>query len=90
MEENAFIDFQKSISSFDLDVLKANVAKAQDLYAKYGITTIQDGMVTKELYPLYQLLAHEKALKMDVVGYIDLENSRELYVNDPHLLISMF
>lgn len=83
MEENAFIDFQKSISSFDLDVLKANVAKAQDLYAKYGITTIQDGMVTKELYPLYQLLAHEKALKMDVVGYIDLENSRELYVNDP-------
>lgn len=83
MEENAFIDFQKSISSFDLDVLKANVAKAQDLYAKYGITTIQDGMVTKELYPLYQLLAHEKALKMDVVGYIDLENSRELYINDP-------
>ncbi len=83
MEENAFINFQKSISSFDLDVLKANVAKAQDLYAKYGITTIQDGMVTKELYPLYQLLAHEKALKMDVVGYIDLENSRELYVNDP-------
>ncbi|MDO4664382.1 MAG: amidohydrolase [Erysipelotrichaceae bacterium] len=83
MEENAFINFQKSISSFDLDVLMANVAKAQELYAKYGITTIQDGMVTKELYPLYQLLAHQGALKMDVVGYIDLENSRDLYINHP-------
>lgn len=82
MEENAFIDFQKSISSFDMNVLIENIRKAQELYAQYGITTIQDGMVTKELYPLLKMLAQMGALKMDVVGYIDLENSRDIYLTN--------
>ena len=79
MEENAFIEFQKSISSFDLETLKKNVAEAQMIYAKYGITTIQDGMMPDTLYPLLKMLADEHLLKIDVVGYLDLAHCREIY-----------
>ncbi len=83
MEENAFIDFQKSISSFDLEELKKNIVEAQNIYAQYGITTIQDGMMPDSLYGLLKMLSGEKLLKMDVVGYIDLQNCRTIYQAHP-------
>ena len=81
MEENAFIEFQKSISSFDMEVLKKNVVEAQRIYAQYGITTIQDGMISDTLYPLLKMLSNEQLLKIDVVGYLDLAHCREIYQN---------
>lgn len=83
MEENVFIDFQKAVSSFDLEELKRNIAEAQTIYAKYGITMIQDGMMPADLYPLLKMLAAEKLLKMDVVGYIDLAHCRSVYQEHP-------
>lgn len=83
MEENAFIDFQKAISSFDLEELKRNILEAQNIYAQYGITTIQDGMMPDSLYGLLKMLSGEKLLKMDVVGYVDLQNCRSVYQNHP-------
>lgn len=79
MEENAFMDFRKSCASFDLEVMKKNIEKAQQLYAGYGITMIQDGMVGESLYHLLKMFAEQGLLKMDVVGYVDLENCRDLY-----------
>ena len=79
MEENAFINFQKSISSLDIEMMRKNIILAQELYAKYGITTIQDGFLTDSLYSLLKLFAEEKLLKIDVVGYVDLENYRNIY-----------
>lgn len=83
MEENVFIDFQKSVSSFDLDELKKNIAEAQMIYAQYGVTMIQDGMMPDALYPLLKMLSNEKLLKMDVVGYIDLAHCRAVYQDHP-------
>ena len=81
MEENAFINFQKSISSLDIEMMRKNIILAQELYAKYGITTIQDGFLTDSSYSLLKLFAEEKLLKIDVVGYVDLENYRNIYQN---------
>ncbi len=83
MEENAFIAFQKSVSPMDVNELKKNITEAQSVYAQYGITTIQDGMVPDSLYGLLKMLSAEKLFKMDVVGYIDLENCRSVYQNHP-------
>ncbi len=59
--------------------MKKNIEKAQQLYAGYGITMIQDGMVGESLYHLLKMFAEQGLLKMDVVGYVDLENCRDLY-----------
>lgn len=83
MEENAFIAFQKSIASMDLDELRRNIIEAQNIYAQYGITTIQDGMMPDSLYYLLKMLSGEKLLKMDVIGYVDLENCRDIYRGHP-------
>ncbi|OPX47175.1 hypothetical protein [Clostridium thermobutyricum] len=34
MEENAFINFQKSISSLDIEMMRKNIILAQELYKK--------------------------------------------------------
>ena len=39
-----------------LDELKEAYTKAQEKYASYGITTIQDGMIVDELKDIYQML----------------------------------
>ena len=81
MEENAFINFQKSISflGYRNDEEKYNFSAR--IIRKYGITTIQDGFLTDSLYSLLKLFAEEKLLKIDVVGYVDLENYRNIYKN---------
>ncbi len=79
MEENVFIDFQKSIASMDFEELKGNIIEAQNIYAQYGVTTIQDGMMPDSLYMLLKALSAQQLLKMDVVGYVDLAHCRTIY-----------
>ena len=59
--------------------------KAQNIYASYGITTVQDGFVPKELYQLFDYVAKKKLLKLDVVGYLDLKQSGEIYKDSPYV-----
>lgn len=78
MEENAFINFQNSVPMISVEKLMKLVVKAQHIYASYGITTVQDGMVAKPLFQLLQLAASKKLLQLDIVGYIDLNHCRDL------------
>lgn len=45
MEENAFLEFQKRVPMRPLESFLAAYRKAQDLYASYGITTVQEGLL---------------------------------------------
>lgn len=69
LEENAFIACLKQIPSPDPKDLLEVFGKAQEKYAAHGITTIQDGMVVKEMFPLYHMLLEQKLLKLDLVAY---------------------
>ena len=53
LEENAFIENIKKIHIAPEDELIKNVKLAQEKYASYGITTVQEGYLTKELIPIY-------------------------------------
>lgn len=77
MEENAFIEFQKNAPMISKERLLKLMEKAQDIYASYGITTVQDGMVNDTVLQLLQYASSQNILKLDVVGYIDLVNCRE-------------
>lgn len=69
MEENAFVSFIKKIPMPDANTLTDCLIKAQKLYFSYGITTAQEGMLAKELLPLYQTAVGKNALLMDVVAF---------------------
>lgn len=69
LEENAFFTYLKRIPATPPDQLLAAYAKAQEQYAAHGITTVQDGMVVEEMFPMYQMLLDAGILKLDLVAY---------------------
>lgn len=71
MEENAFLLWQRKVPMPDLAALTKACEKAQALYASYGITTVQEGMLPEQLVPIYQALCGTEKLYLDVVGYGD-------------------
>ncbi len=77
MEENAFISAIRRMPMMKEDELLASFGDAQKKYTSYGITTIQEGMVAKEMLPMYRRLIQENALYLDVVLYPDLNSFSE-------------
>lgn len=78
MEENAFVGYQGRIPMPSAeDFLKA-YGRAQELYASYGITTVQEGMMTEQLAPLYKMLLQSGLLKVDLVSYMDITRSQPM------------
>ena len=71
LEENAFIENIKKIPMASENELLNNIKLAQEKYASYGITTVQEGYLTKELIPIYKKIIENKVLRLDVVAYID-------------------
>ena len=78
MEENAFLQVLSSVPMPSAPALMDAFVKAQRRYASYGITTVQEGMMTDSLVPLYQTLLSNHLLYLDVVGYADAKNSEKI------------
>lgn len=78
MEENAFLSFLQMIPMPSPEALIKAFTDVQERYASYGITTIQEGMMVDSLIPLYQSLLQHQLLRLDVVGYMDAQNSSNL------------
>ena len=82
-EENAFIEYQKKIPLPGVERLSAAFERAQKIYAENGITTIQDGMIVREMSGIYQMLMGGGRQKLDLVAYAGpddyLELKRELF-----------
>ncbi len=71
LEENAFLHYQKQVPMATAETMLDAYRRAQEIYLSHGISTVQEGMFTKELLPLYQALLQSGLLKVDVVGYAD-------------------
>lgn len=78
MEENAFINFQNKAPMLGVERLMELMVKAQEIYASYGVTTIQEGMVAKPLFELLQYAASQELLYIDVIGFINILHNRDL------------
>ena len=78
LEENAFIHYQKQLEGPDPEALLGAYAAAQKMYLSYGITTVQEGMLPRELVPLYQALCQKDLLTLDVVGYADAAQAGDI------------
>ena len=79
MEENAFLSAQAKLPGLSVERLLELMKDAQDMYASYGITTVQDGMVSKPLFQLLKHAAMNDLLTLDVVGFIDIIHEPTLF-----------
>lgn len=80
MEENAFINYQSKVPMPSFADLMEAYKKAQEIYIKNGITTIQEGMTNKEMIPLYDMLLANNILKLDLVSYVGI-NDKEVFLD---------
>lgn len=78
MEEKVFLEFQAGLPMTPVEKLMELIGEAQNLYASYGITTVQDGMVGKPLFRLLKAAAELGILKLDIVGYLDIMTAAEI------------
>ena len=78
MEEKTFLRFQSGIPAGSPQELMDLIVEAQKVYASYGITTVQDGMVGKPLFQLLKAASDMGLLHLDVVGYLDITTASEL------------
>lgn len=69
LEENAYTSYVQKIPMPSIKSLKDAYDKAQSVYASYGITTIQDGMIVDELKDIYKELLKDDVFFLDIVGY---------------------
>lgn len=83
LEENAFVEYQKKVPMPSPEAFLKAYRKAQELYASYGITTVQEGMMNAQLGGLYQLLLRAGFLKLDLVAYMDLRDADKLMEQFP-------
>ena len=77
LEETAFVNYLKKLPMPSMDKLLKAYEKAQDEYLSYGITTLQEGYMSKELLNIYKELIKQNKLKLDVVGYPDYDSIKE-------------
>ncbi len=83
MEENAFFQAQRRLPMPSMQAMLDACQRAQELYASFGITTLQEGMLTAEMLPMYRGLLRRKALWLDVAGYADISQADQIYGNLP-------
>lgn len=83
MEEKAFLEFQTKLPMTSMEELMRLIGEAQKMYASYGVTTVQDGMVGKPLFQLLKYASGAGLLKLDVVGYADVMTASDLMELEP-------
>ena len=78
LEENAFIQNAKVANQISDDEMIELLQKAQRIYLKNGITTLQDGLTKPHEWRLLQRAAKEKKLMLDTVCYVDISSNEEI------------
>ncbi len=79
LEENAFINNVQRVPMSSTEDLMRAVMEAQNDYASYGITTMQEGMVVPLLADLLAYMAHSGMMKLDYIGYADIREKDVLF-----------
>lgn len=74
LEEEPFTTNLQRIPMPKMEDLTRAIIKAQNIYAGYGITTMQEGMIVEALCDILQLIIHSNLLKLDLIGFVDIKH----------------
>ncbi len=82
LEETAFTKNSTVIKQPDYADMVKLIHQAENIYFRYGITTVQDGFTGEKEWSLLQRLSDDKKLTADVVCYVDINNSPFILENN--------
>ncbi len=77
LEETAFMKVAFSVASPNSEKLNDLIKRGQEIYAKNGIATAQDGAVKKGDFSNLEYYAKNNAFYLDIVAYIDITENKE-------------
>ncbi|MEG2203882.1 MAG: amidohydrolase family protein, partial [Oscillospiraceae bacterium] len=83
LEETAFINLSLPMPQPDAEQLARDFQKAQNIYLSHGIATAQEGLVRQSQFALIDSFAAQGALRLDLVGYVDLNGNEAIYLEHP-------
>ena len=78
LEETAFTGSTVKIPGPSPEQMIEQLAKAQEVYLSYGITTVQDGFTKSKEWQMLSACAQKGKLLLDVVSFLDLQGSSQL------------
>ena len=78
LEENALAQRIRQIPRPTQQQRMENLARAQKIYLRQGVTTCQDGKTNKADFEFLCAAAKNGALELDTVAYADLKNAEDL------------
>lgn len=79
LEENAHFEMLFSVMGrFDNQLQDRMLEAGQQLYAKYGYTTVQEGRASEQAYNSLVRAAENNRLLVDVVAYVDMVSSSDM------------
>jgi predicted amidohydrolase YtcJ len=85
LEENAHFEVLFTLMGrFDNQLQDRMLEAGQQLYAKYGYTTVQEGRASPQAYASLVRAAESNRLMVDVVAYIDMVSSGDMMAS-PYL-----
>lgn len=90
LQETDFVEAVRRMPIPGMDSLLRCYEKAQQVYASYGITHVQDGMIVKEMVPIYQQLLKSDKLFLDIYGYASVAEREACAVlenQNPHFTL---
>ena len=73
LQETEFVNAIRKMPMPGMESILECFRAAQAMYASYGITVVQDGMIVKEMLPIYRGLLNTDILYLDVMGYASAE-----------------
>lgn len=82
LEERAFMNLAAVIPPASETEMQALLTKAQEMYARYGITTVQEGYAQAMEYAALCRADAAGSLLLDVVGYADIKDHAALWEED--------
>lgn len=82
LEETAFTQNTSVIKQPDYNDMVKLVQQAENIYFRYGITTVQDGFTGEKEWALLHRLSMDKKLTADVVSYVDINNCSSVLENN--------
>lgn len=83
LEENAFTGVSAKIPAPEPEAMMEQMALAQDVYLKNGITTIQDGLTKSKEWAMLKMMSDKGLMKADIVAYADIRDNAALVENNP-------
>lgn len=78
MEESAFITNAKIANELSNEEHVELIERAQRIYLKNGITTIQDGLTKEKEFDILRQSSKEYKLKVDTICYIDMSERKRI------------